>query len=1536
MTVGLVLGLAIALSLAAPPSALANASTPVVVVPARIQPELAALAPGFALWVERRLAESGVTVRSGTDVRTAFGITAERSTDDAKSTRETLDVAEGLGIDRVVLIDLALEDGRIDVLLRVHRASGGKLEGAGRAVGPANAMAKSALTALERIIPTLGLETPKAPISAPFTLGALSRRAAALESLDHGFLARAWDATRDDATPDGGRIREEIDLAAADPALPKLERARLLAARGDAETAWRSILREASEQLYHETPEADVLIVAGEIHLARGKPHEARAYFERAIEVAPDRVEPILGLGQALSGAQDPKGAHSAFERASTLSKDPTRAAELMTRIPELDPASRARAHLMAAEKTRADLDLAASLTHWNEAMALDPTLAPVALERAGDLQLVLGENAAALESYRGAMVQAPPTADLKRGEARALIGLRDGAGAEGAYKAALELERGDPTTLRELGALYADTQRLGEARQLLEQAVSAAPDDPAAHRSLARVLHAQGELEAAIPHLALAEHKGGSTIDTLRELAAIQRELSRPIEAEATLERAIREDPTAVVLRKELAAVYQDLDRGDDAARQMQIVEILGGTEVMAPSRGLADGPAKSGSGDGQFQYLDALITSFGMAQEGHDHAVLLPARHAMRWKSQVLDWLMPRTVDLKALEAGLAKAIDPLYDRMKEPVFDERIGHARDQLVLFEDRASLDAAAVATVNSRLDTHVAFVAVVERGDLMTRSRCPSPDQLHVEVRRLSGHDPATVQILSNEACVAGAEASLTTWNHKAAGVWFVILALLVRPVIRGFGKVDVRVKLPNNTRALFSISLTRRPRKIKSSAKTKGDSVGEINQRLRSLGRKERPLKRDGRMTFNWVPARKAPYYVTLHGPLYHSVSEQLIGDFLEERTVVVTRGRMGEVRFDLEPKDCPVEVMVYSGKDVINGAQVALRGDRTSVRFTSKGGAFLYLPKGRHTLVAGSQDRAAEREIKIDSFEPMPLVIDLANEDGLVFRDCPEAVTPFLEGNFETTALALRAAGQDQLATRMQARAHESKGDVRSASKLLEELGEVTAAADLLARSGSSASASLYEEAGEFARAAEVHQKAGDMQAAARAWEAAFDFENALECYRQLGDEGKVLELLEKTGEFFEAGRLSIEQDEVGRAIQNLQQVESRHPHYGDSCRLLGEILAEQGNRDFALEKFDEAREVGGLEAFPLQLRERYGRMLEDAGRLSDAVAVLSSVRREDIGFRGVDRRITEIKQRMSELETEQRTRVATQAAPTGSTEPPAPTQASIDDRYELMGQLGAGGMGVVYKAKDKQLGRMVALKRLPENLSQHPAALKFFEREARSAAALNHPNIVTVYDAGMANGQYFITMEMLQGTPLDAVAKKHGALPPMAVAQLGIQIATGLHFAHRNKIIHRDIKPANLFLTKEKIVKIMDFGLAKMVEEARKGATVIGGTPFYLAPEQAAGGEVDHRADLYALGITLYQLASGALPFTEGDVAYHHRHTPPPDPREFNASLPAPLAELILKLIEKDPADRMQKAADVVRGLQAYIDQNAGPKA
>jgi serine/threonine-protein kinase len=223
-------------------------------------------------------------------------------------------------------------------------------------------------------------------------------------------------------------------------------------------------------------------------------------------------------------------------------------------------------------------------------------------------------------------------------------------------------------------------------------------------------------------------------------------------------------------------------------------------------------------------------------------------------------------------------------------------------------------------------------------------------------------------------------------------------------------------------------------------------------------------------------------------------------------------------------------------------------------------------------------------------------------------------------------------------------------------------------------------------------------------------------------------------------------------------------------------------------------------------------------------------------------------------------------------------------------------------------------------VALKQLPENLREHPTAIQLFLREARAAAALNHPNIVTLYDADEENGKFFLTMELLEGQPLNQILRLEERLSVHRTCRLGVQIAAGLHYAHEKRIVHRDVKTGNLFWTRDKLIKIMDFGLSKMLEEVRKSTTVVGGTPYYVAPEQIEGSDVDARADLYAFGITLFELLTGNVPFREGDVLFHHRNTPAPDPRERVAGLPGALVELIRALLEKDAARRPQSAAEV----------------
>ena len=257
-----------------------------------------------------------------------------------------------------------------------------------------------------------------------------------------------------------------------------------------------------------------------------------------------------------------------------------------------------------------------------------------------------------------------------------------------------------------------------------------------------------------------------------------------------------------------------------------------------------------------------------------------------------------------------------------------------------------------------------------------------------------------------------------------------------------------------------------------------------------------------------------------------------------------------------------------------------------------------------------------------------------------------------------------------------------------------------------------------------------------------------------------------------------------------------------------------------------------------------------------------------------------------------------------------------------------YKILEELGRGGMGIVYKARDTVLDRIVAFKVLPDTLKENPQALKNFLREAKSAAKLNHPNIVTVYDAGEQDGVYYIAMEYVDGNTLKEIVKARGHISAGGIVHVLAQMCEALAFANGKKIVHRDVKTANTMWTRDRKAKIMDFGLAKAIEEVRNHTTVVSGTPYYMSPEQTLGKNVDHRTDIYSLGVSLFEMATGTLPFTEGNIPYHHVHTPPPDARELVPELPETLYRIIERCMRKDPGERYQSAREILSELRSSL--------
>jgi eukaryotic-like serine/threonine-protein kinase len=272
----------------------------------------------------------------------------------------------------------------------------------------------------------------------------------------------------------------------------------------------------------------------------------------------------------------------------------------------------------------------------------------------------------------------------------------------------------------------------------------------------------------------------------------------------------------------------------------------------------------------------------------------------------------------------------------------------------------------------------------------------------------------------------------------------------------------------------------------------------------------------------------------------------------------------------------------------------------------------------------------------------------------------------------------------------------------------------------------------------------------------------------------------------------------------------------------------------------------------------------------------------------------------------------------------------------QVIFNGRYELHRRLGRGGMAEVYLARDQLLDRPVAVKVLFPALATDAGFVERFRREAQAAANLQHPNIVSVFDWGEANGTYFIVMEYVEGHTLAETLRDEGRLHPDRAAEITADIAAALGFAHRNRVVHRDVKPGNVLLTRDGGVKVADFGIARALSDSSdqnltKTGSVMG-TATYFSPEQARGAPVDPRSDIYSLGCVLYEMITGRPPFA-GDsavaIAYKHVQENPVPPRRVDPSLPETLEAITLKCLAKNPANRYPSAQDLRADLGRYLD-------
>ncbi len=586
----------------------------------------------------------------------------------------------------------------------------------------------------------------------------------------------------------------------------------------------------------------------------------------------------------------------------------------------------------------------------------------------------------------------------------------------------------------------------------------------------------------------------------------------------------------------------------------------------------------------------------------------------------------------------------------------------------------------------------------------------------------------------------------------------------------------------------------------------------------------------------------------------------------------------------------------------------------------FGDEGGGAAAHNEHKARELRGLARKAGELLMKLDRLEEAEAILVRAGAFGRAAKVAfqleayDRAAELFLRvGRGDLAAKAHERAGNEEAAARVLGEYLRDKGDDVEAVAHLEKAGEHAAAGDLYRKLERHAeAAACYSQAGDHPSAAEMFRAADLPDRAGEAFESCHQFEQAADCFAASGDPRRRAAMLEKAGSVFEAGRAYAELEEPDEAIRLLQQVEAGSPAFTEACALLGRIFAKKGMQALSITKFEQGAGDEDVSRATVEAHYELARALDGRGEFERSIAIYEKIMSFDYHHRDVADLLESAKVALEAQQEQEHSDPQPTTPPNASTQP---------NRYERIRELGRGGMGVVYLVRDSVLDREVAYKILPEGLRENPNALRNFLREAKAAAQLNHPNIVTIYDAGESEDGFYLAMELVNGTTLKEILQRRGPIAPGGVIYIMKQMADALAYAHSRRVVHRDVKTANTMWTTDKQVKIMDFGLAKLMEEVRQATTLVSGTPFYMSPEQTLGRNVDHRTDIYSLGVTLFELATGQLPFQKGNVPYHHVHTAPPDPLTIKPDLPPALGKIILRCLEKDPDRRFASAREII---------------
>jgi tRNA A-37 threonylcarbamoyl transferase component Bud32 len=458
----------------------------------------------------------------------------------------------------------------------------------------------------------------------------------------------------------------------------------------------------------------------------------------------------------------------------------------------------------------------------------------------------------------------------------------------------------------------------------------------------------------------------------------------------------------------------------------------------------------------------------------------------------------------------------------------------------------------------------------------------------------------------------------------------------------------------------------------------------------------------------------------------------------------------------------------------------------------------------------------------------------------------------------------------------------------------------------------------APILERLNRWSEASDVYEVAGDLESAARCSERAGEDDRALQIYRNLGLTEKAAHCLARLGSLQDA---LVELHRAGmlrEACEILRSYPGPVPDIPDVILDMAEQAHNDGEPRKSIACLQRAVVGVALQPGRLDPAVALARLLNDVGETEAAIGQLDRVLAFDFSYEPAAVLRDEIAAQLVSPDPS-KTQPSTVASDT-----PQPPTPDAQDRYEILTELGRGGMGVVYKARDTRLERDVAIKVLRTTSEAEAARLK---QEAKAAATLNHPGIVTIYDFRAGFDGYFITMEYVPGEALDQLLQTQPERINNNLHTILMRLADAIAYAHRNHVIHRDLKPGNILLSPQQEVKILDFGIAARLDVSVDASSPsVCGTPYYMAPEQIRGESPTPATDIYAFGATAFHLATGEPPFKKGNIIEAHLKQDPPDPTEVSPRVSPELAAIILRCLAKRPAERFSAAEELRDALAA----------